>query len=91
MVTLRVLRPFRDLVARTDRQEGETFDVSDERAEHIGNVLPGYVEPMPKAQPQVEPDYQSMKVAELRALCSERGVDVPAKATKRQIVELLEG
>ena len=36
-------------------------------------------------------DPASLTVAELRALCHERGLDVPSKATKARLVDLLNG
>lgn len=36
-------------------------------------------------------DYESMTVADLRKLAAERGVKLPAKASKARIIELLEG
>lgn len=42
------------------------------------------------ATEQPEPvDLSGMTVAQLRALCAERGVDAPKRATKAQLVQLL--
>lgn len=38
-------------------------------------------------QPDV--DLASLTVAQLKALCSERGIDVPSRATKAQLIALL--
>ena len=87
MATVRTLRPFFDLVARCDRRPGDEFEATEARYEHIAGKLPGYVE-LAEAD---APDYSAMKVAELRALCSERGLEAPSKATKAQLIEILEG
>ena len=93
MATVRTLRPFFDLVARKDRRPGDEFEATEARYEHIAKKLPGYVElAEPDSQVEAEAhDHSAMKVSELRALCAKRGIDVPAKATKAQIIELLEG
>ena len=93
MVTVRTLRPFFDLVARLDRRPGDEFEATEARYDHIAERLPGYVEAIEsRPEPEVEaPDYSAMKVAELKALCAERGLDVPSKATKAQLIEILEG
>ena len=36
-------------------------------------------------------DYSAMTVTELKALCAERGIEVPKRAKKAHLVELLEG
>ena len=84
MVKVITLRDFYDLVERVDRREGDVFEATEERAERIAQLLPGYVE-VSKA------DLGSLKLAQLRELAAERGVDIPARATKAEIVELLEG
>lgn len=84
MVQVRTLRDFYDLVERVDRKEGDVFEATEERAARIAELLPGYVE-VGRA------DLGSLKLAQLRELAAERGVEIPAKATKAEIVELLEG
>lgn len=37
------------------------------------------------------PAYAAMTVSELRALCADRGIDVPSRARKADLVALLEG
>lgn len=86
MVTVRVLKPFYDKVAKVDRNPGETFDATERRAEQISNRIPGYVELVVE-----DIDLATLKIGELRELAKERGVKVPAKATKAEIVKLLEG
>lgn len=36
-------------------------------------------------------DYDDMTVAELKAVCAERGIEVPKRAKKAQLIALLEG
>lgn len=40
MVTVTVLRPFYDLVERSYRHEGDTFETSDERGKEIAERIP---------------------------------------------------
>lgn len=84
MPSVRTLRPFYDLVERVDRREGDVFEATEERAAQIAQLLPGYVEVSAV-------DLGSLKLAQLRELAAERGVEIPAKATKAEILELLEG
>ncbi len=84
MVQVRTLRDFYDLEERVDRKEGDVFEASEERARQIAELLPGYIE-VGRA------DLGSLKVTQLRELAAERGIEVPAKANKAEIVELLEG
>lgn len=41
--------------------------------------------------PPVPTDYDSMEKADLFALCEERGLSAPKRATKAQLIALLEG
>jgi len=84
MVKVKTLRGFYDLLERVDRHEGDVFDATEERAAQIAQLLPGYVEVSTV-------DLGSLKLAQLRELAAERGVEIPAKATKAEILELLEG
>jgi len=38
---------------------------------------------------QPDEDLSALTVAQLKALCSERGIDVPSRATKAQLIALL--
>jgi hypothetical protein len=38
----------------------------------------------------IEKDYSTLTVAQLKELCAERGIDVPKRATKAQVIALLE-
>ena len=88
MVTLITLRKFHDTTIRGTRAEGDVFEATEERAARIMAALPGYV--AVHELPEDTPDYASMTVAQLRALCAERGVDVPKGSKKADIIELLE-
>jgi len=88
MVTVTVLKAFYDLVEKVDRLPGDSFEATEDRAEHIDSVIPGYVT-YAKAEPE-EVDLSKMKVAQLKALCADKGVEVPSGATKAQLIALLE-
>ena len=96
MVRIKVLRSFWDLVVHVDRKVGDEFEVTEKRAAHIQNKLPGYVtvieavvEPEEDAKEPV--DLAKLTVATLKGLCAERGIEVPKKAKKADIIALLEG
>lgn len=90
MVTVRVLRPFRDLKAHVNREAGDTFEATGERAAYIDAALPGYVEVMAAAADRAAAaDLSGMTVSQLRALASERGVALPKGARKADIIEAL--
>lgn len=38
---------------------------------------------------EAETDINKMKVDELKALCTEKGIEIPERATKAQLIELL--
>ena len=90
MVRVNVLKPFFDLEKRVDRAAGDAFEATEERAAHIAGKLPGYVtyERIAEAAPASE-DLSKLTVAQLRALCAERGVEVPKGARKADIISLL--
>ena len=97
MVRIRVLRGFRDLKRHMPRIAGETFEDTLERAEQIAAVLPGYIEfseeePMPATdrEPELAVDLTKATVAQLRALCDERGIECPSRARKADLLALLE-
>ena len=88
MVTVTVIKGFRDLKVHADRRAGETFNATEERAKEIAARLPGYVT-YETNEPKSELD--GLSVEELRALCEERGIKVPARAGRARLVSLLEG
>lgn len=86
MATVRVKRSFWDRAAKANRVAGDSFEATDGRADEIARTLPsGYVEVSASQGPEIG----SMGVADLRALARERGLKVPAKATKAALLELL--
>lgn len=88
MVTVKVVRGFRDLREHVDREAGSTFVASLARAEEIAARLPGYV--TYEAAPDEASDLKSLTVAQLRSLAGERGVTIPKNANKARLIELLE-
>ena len=100
MVTVTVVRTFYDLKKHKSRKAGTTFDATEERAAFIAAALPGYItyEAVEPAYEQtVEPvadepkeDISKLTVAQLKALCAERGIDVPKKTKKAEIIALLQ-
>lgn len=84
---LKVLIGFWDLREHRQRNIGDEFEVTEERATEIMGIIPGYVE-------AVEPPavgLEAMTVAELRSLAKERGIQLPKNATKTKLVELIGG
>lgn len=83
MVTVHVLKPFYDLVEKTDREAGEDFTASEERAAHIEAVLPDYV--------TIEPSEDLTKLSQqkLVALARERGIQLKGRPTKAQLIDAL--
>ncbi len=88
MATVRVLRPFRDLKEHQDREPGDEFFATDDRASEIAERLPGYVEVT--GDPEPEKDLASMTKSDLLKAAASRGISVSPKATKQTIIELLE-
>ena len=86
MVTVTVLERFRDLVEHVDRNPGDTFDVTKERAEYISAHLPGYVTYTEHKQD----NFANLSNEELRELATKRGIDVPKKVGRARLISLLE-
>lgn len=86
MVTVTVRKPFYDRREKVDRNVGDTFSATEERAAQIDRTIPGFITYSEAAE-----DYSSMTVPQLRELCKERGIEVPRRASKATIVSLLEG
>lgn len=88
MVTVTVIKGFRDIQVHVDRKPGERFDATEERVKQIEAKLPGYIS---YTTNELKSGYDDMSVDDLRALCKERGIKVPPRAGKAKLVSLLEG
>ena len=89
MVTVRVNRGFADLLNKVDREAGEEFAATEERAEELQRRLPpGFVEVVGEAKAPAE-DLASSTVAELAELARERGIAIKGRATKAKLIEAL--
>ena len=86
MVTVTVTKKFRDLVEHVDRHPGDTFDVTDERAEQLSARLPGYA----TYTRQEQDSLSDLSLDELRTLAEERGIEVPKKVGRARLIALLE-
>lgn len=93
MVTVRVNRGFADLLHKVDRSPGEEFAATEERAEQLMRKLPsGFVEVVGKEASKAEApskDLSRKTVAELTAIARERGIAVPSKPKKAELLTLL--
>lgn len=89
MSTVRVLKGFRDIVEHVDRRPGESFEASDERAAEIASRIPGYVEVVPGED--ASQDYSKLTKAELVRLLGERGIPLPKRQNKADLIALLGG
>lgn len=92
MVLVTVLRRFADFAEKCDRNVGDQFEATEKRAAYIEEKLPGYIKVTPIEKPDQEPteDIGKLTVAQLKALASERGVEIPKGAKKAQLIALLE-
>lgn len=81
MVKLKVLKNFYDLHSHVDRRPGDVFDATEERAERLQMLLPGYFEVMR--------DYADMTAQELTAIAKERGVMPKGRVSKAALVDIL--
>lgn len=98
MVTVRVNHGFVDLLNKVDRVAGEEFAATEARAEQlVQNLPPGFVEVVGKVAETPEEagtpteDLAKKTVAELTAIAKERGITVPAKPKKAELLMLLKG
>lgn len=86
----RVIKPYTDKNGRGVKTVGMTVDETPERIAELA----GYVEPIEEAEDATEAeeaDFDGMTVAELREEAKSRGLEAPARATKRALIALLEG
>ena len=89
-------RRFRDLRAGVVREEGEEFELSEERFAELSRKLPGYVEEAAEA-PQEDASgaaaglSASSTKAELLAFAEGNGVEVAASSTKAELLAALRG
>ena len=92
-----VIRTFRDRVTWRRYAPGDEYDGDARRvAELAGNgflSISDEIGPERTLQEQTDalPALGDMTCAELRALCSERGIMTPKRATKAQLITLLDG
>lgn len=95
MAKIHVIKKFYDLKARVDRLPGETFAADEARARHIESALPGFVEvsadetPKPDGPAKGQENLAKKTVAELTAIARERGIAVPSKPKKAELLTLL--
>jgi len=89
MVTVTVLKPFYDLVERCNREEGDEFEATEERAEHIDAALPTYITYAATDGEGADIDLKKMTNPQLAALAKERGIEVKGHPTKAKLIELL--
>lgn len=96
----RVLKPFRDRETWMAYAVGDDWNGTPERLRTLCDG--GYVETglvanecgenaadAPTAAQKAIPDYSAMTNEQLRALCAERGVEAPRRATKARLLSLL--
>lgn len=87
-MTADVIVAFRDRHTWRGYAPGDLYEGTDERvAELAGKGLLAVAD----AVTDPTPDLATLTVAQLRDLADERGIDVPRRATKAQLVALLEG
>lgn len=87
MVEITVNKGFYDVVEKVDRNPGDTFEATEERAAYIEAVLPGYITLGAKKAD----DISKLTVTQLNKLAAERGIEVPKGAKKAELLEILEG
>lgn len=86
-MTAEVAIAFRDINTWCLYAPGDVYEGSESRVTELRSlgILTG-------DQAGVDtPDYQSMTNARLAELCAERGIEPPKRATKAQLVALLDG
>ena len=79
-----VITAFRDRLSWRTYDEGEEYEGPDARVSELASM--GCVACGPATE---DGDFTGFTVAELKALCDERGIDYAKKATKAQLLGLL--
>ena len=82
----KVLKPFFDNKEQRDRRTGDIFDCSEERYNEILSILPNWLEPANSN----ENTGSDLTRADLVAQAKELGINVPKKANKARINELIQ-
>lgn len=91
MVRVTVLQPFYDLKERVDRNPGDTFLASGKRANEIASKLPGYVRLAEDVPDYTRDELEGKRVQELGAIAEEMGLEIPRRAKKAQLIDLILG
>ena len=73
-----------------DTRTGATYEPSSAFVAEMMAKNPALV-PLDAAEPEPTQDLSALTVAALRVLCDERGIEAPKRATKAQLIALLEG
>ena len=75
-----------------DTRTGAVYQPRDKTVERMMAANPAFVA-LDADRPKVAAptDLAALTVAQLRALCADRGVDAPKRATKAQLIALLDG
>lgn len=73
-----------------DTRTGATYEPSSAFVAEMMAKNPALV-PLDAAETEPAQDLSALTVARLRELCGERGIEAPRRATKAQLVTLLEG
>lgn len=73
-----------------DTRTGATLEPSTEFVARTMAENPALV-PLDQPVQETARDLSALTVAQLRELCDERGIDHPSRATKAQLIQLLDG
>lgn len=65
------------------KRNGRWYRAFDEIEERVEDVMPA-----PEFE-EHDVDFSTMKISELKALCVERGIEIPDKANKVNLIKLL--
>jgi len=73
-----------------DTRTGATYEPSSAFVAEMMAKNPALV-PLDAAETEPTQDLSALTAAQLRELCGERGIEAPKRATKAQLIALLEG